>query len=171
MPGLSAFPELNVRTYVSVGGKPGVWFFGLEADNALAVATARRWFHLPYFRAHMSCVRAGDRIEYQSHRTHRGAPAANYCGTYGPVGPAFRALPGTIEYFLAERYCLYAESRGRIFRGEIDHAPWPLQVAEAETQENTMAASHGIRLPDTKPLLHFARLQEVNIWPLRAIES
>src|SRR6266404_10006502 len=52
LPWLSAFPELNVRTYVTCDGEPGVWFFSLDAGNALAVAIARAWFHLPYFRAH-----------------------------------------------------------------------------------------------------------------------
>jgi uncharacterized protein YqjF (DUF2071 family) len=170
VPGLSAFPELNVRTYVRVQGKPGVWFFGLEADNALAVATARRWFHLPYFRAHMSCDQAGERIEYRSHRVHRDAPAADFRGVYTPVGTVFRALPGTLEHFLTERYCLYAAAQGRIFRGEIDHAPWPLQPAEAEIEVNTMAESHGIRLLDTRPLLYFARLQEVKIWAIRPLQ-
>jgi len=62
IPGLSAFPELNVRTYIVAGGKPGVWFFSLDAASALAVATARAWFHLPYFRARMSLTARGDEI-------------------------------------------------------------------------------------------------------------
>src|ERR1700687_6083754 len=53
MPWLSAFPELNVRTYVRCGAKPGVWFFSLDAGNPLAVGIARAWFHLPYYRAWM----------------------------------------------------------------------------------------------------------------------
>ena len=52
--GISHFPELNVRTYVTVDGKPGVYFFSLDAGNALAVAIARSVFHLPYFNAHMT---------------------------------------------------------------------------------------------------------------------
>ena len=76
IPGLSAFPELNVRTYVSAGGKPGVWFFSLDAASTTAVAAARAWFHLPYFRARMSLEAHGDEIRYQSHRTHRDTPPA-----------------------------------------------------------------------------------------------
>lgn len=166
IPGLSAFPELNVRTYVRVAEKPGVWFFGLEAASAIAVSAARRWFHLPYFRARMSLEKAGDAILYSSRRTHRGAPEANFRATYRPTSEAFCAQPGTLDYFLTERYCLYAAADSRIFRGEIDHSPWPLQPAEAEIETNTMAASHGIALPDAKPLLHFARFQDVKIWGL-----
>lgn len=165
IPGTSAFPELNVRTYVTAGGKAGVWFFSLDAANSLAVAGARRFFHLPYFRARMQ-VKKGSQggIEYECHRTHRNAPAADFRGFYRPVGYTFLAERGSLEYFLVERYCLYAWAKGRIFRGEIDHDPWPLQLAEAEVDANTMAAGHGISLPATKPVLHFVRRQEVKVW-------
>jgi uncharacterized protein len=169
IPGLSAFPELNVRTYVTLDDKPGVWFFSLDAANALAVAAARRWFHLPYFRAQMTCTRTGEEIEYASERTHRGAPEAEFSASYEPVEAPFTAASGTLDYFLTERYCLYAANRGTIFRGEIDHAPWPLQKVRAEVGKNTMTAASGIKLPDEPPILHFARLQEVRIWALQKV--
>src|SRR6267143_1137061 len=103
MPGLSAFPELNVRTYVTCDGKPGVWFFSLDAGNSLAVAIARAWFHLPYFRARMSCSERNGGIEYASHRTHSGAASAGLRGHYRPVGPIFLPQPDTLEHFLTER--------------------------------------------------------------------
>ena len=173
IPGLSAFPELNVRTYVSAGGKPGVWFFSLDAASAIAVAAARAWFHLPYFRARMSLEAHGDEIRYQSHRTRqrmprckqRHAPPADLRVSYEPAGKIFRAQPGTLEYFLAERYCLYAAAGEKIYRGEIHHAPWPLQPATADVALNTMAASHGLELPPAPPQLHFARHQDVWLWP------
>jgi hypothetical protein len=168
IPGTSAFPELNVRTYVRAGGKPGVWFFSLDAANSLAVAGARWLYHLPYFRARMH-AKSGPHgeIQYDSHRTHRGAPSANFRGRYRPLDDnVFRARHGSLEYFFVERYCLYAATRGDIFCGEIDHAPWPLQHAEAEIEVNTMAAANGITLPSSKPLLHFVRRQEVRVWPL-----
>jgi hypothetical protein len=168
IPGLSAFPELNVRTYVRYGEKPGVWFFGLEAASAIAVSAARRWFHLRYFRARMSVDEIGDTIIYKSHRTHRGAPEADFRVKYRPTGEVCRAVRGSLDYFLTERYCLYAAVGHTIFRGEVDHPPWPLQAAEAEIETNSMAASHGIALPNTRPLLHFARFQDVKIWALES---
>jgi uncharacterized protein YqjF (DUF2071 family) len=102
LPGTGAFPELNVRTYVRAGGKPGVWFFSLDARSALAVAIARAWFRLPY---------------------HRG-----------------------------------------LLRGEIAHARWPLQSAEAEITTNTMTAPLGFTLPARAPLLHFAGRLDVVAW-------
>ena len=166
--GTSAFPELNVRTYVRVAGKPGVWFFSLDAQSPLAVAAARRWFHLPYFRAQMSLTRAPNgTIHYRSKRTHRNASAAELRVKYKPVGEVFQAAPGTIDHFLVERYCLYAARARRIYRGEIDHAPWPLQPAEAEIETNTMAFASGIILPGQQPLLHFAEYQDVKVWGLK----
>jgi len=165
VPGLSAFPELNVRTYVTFGGKPGVWFFSLDAGNSLAVAIARAWFHLPYFRARMNCADREDWTHYQSERTHRGAPAGLLKGRYRPVGEVCFPQRGTLEHFLTERYCLYtADVRGRTIRGEIHHPPWPLQEAEAEFTGNTMAEAAGVVGPKQKPLLHFSRRQDVVIW-------
>ncbi len=69
LPWLSAFLELNVRTYVTAQGKPGVWFFSLDAANPVAVAAARLSFHLPYFKARMTCGDVDGWIQYQSERT------------------------------------------------------------------------------------------------------
>lgn len=170
VPGLSAFPEMNVRTYVTVKGIPGVYFFSLDAGNALAVAAARMFFHLPYFHATMSCKRSGDTIHYTSHRVLQGTPAADYFATYRPVAPVKYASRGTLVYWFTERYCLYTTDRhNRAFRADIHHVQWPLQPAEMEVTRNTMARAHKIELPDTPPLLHYAERQEVLIWPLKGI--
>jgi uncharacterized protein YqjF (DUF2071 family) len=165
LPWLSGFPELNVRTYVLAAGKPGVWFFSLDAGNAAAVAIARAWFHLPYFRARMTCQRDGVGIRYHSERTHRDAPAGFLEMRYRPVAEAVEPQPGTLEYFLTERYCLYARAPdGDLLRGEIHHPPWRLQVAQAEFFRNTMTEAAGFALPSHPPLLHFARRQDVVVW-------
>lgn len=167
IPGVSRFAELNVRTYVRSGGKPGVYFFSLDAASRLAVAAARAFYHLPYFFANMSLEWDGEAIVY---RSARFAEPAEFCGRYGPVAPVMLRQPGSIEHWLTERYCLYTVHRGRVWRGEIHHAPWPLQDAFAEIDVNTVARTAGIELPDGKPLLHFARQLEVLIWPLRGVD-
>ncbi len=172
-----AFPELNVRTYVTprgpdgaARGKPGVWFFCLDAGSALAVAVARRWYHLPYFNAQMFASHEGERVRYVSRRKHRGARPATFTGTYGPTAPVSLSQPGTLESWLTERYALYTtDPQGHLYRGDIHHAQWPLQAAEAEITLNTMAAAHGITLPDMPPLLHFARRLDVRCWPIRRV--
>jgi uncharacterized protein YqjF (DUF2071 family) len=167
--GLSKFPELNVRTYVTARGWPGVYFFSLDAGNPVAVALARSLFHLPYFNARMRCERVDETIRYISHRTHRGAPQANFEASYRPSGPVFSAERGSLERWLTERYNLYTVLRHRLYRGGIHHRLWPLQLAELDSSHNTMALASGIHLPDTRPLLHYSAYQEVLIWPLQRV--
>ena len=170
MPGLSAFPELNVRTYVTAQGKPGVWFFSLDAASKLAVRGARWGYHLPYFDAEMQVQVQGDETRYRSRRTHRDAPAAEFVGKYRPTGEVFRASPGSLEDFLTARYCLYsANQKLRLYRADISHVPWPLQAAQAEIECNTMGRAAGIELPDCKPLLHYASVLDVVAWMITRI--
>ncbi len=171
VPWLSSFPELNVRTYATHDGKPGIWFFSLDARNPVAVRLARAAFALPYFDAGMSCeVVRGEEVRYGSVRTHKNAPPARFAASYRPMGGLFNSRPGTLEHFLTERYCLYsADARGRVWRGDIHHWPWPLQRAEAGIEELEMTAQIGVKLPDTKPLLHYARCLDVVAWPPKRI--
>lgn len=165
LPWISAFPELNLRLYVEMGGKPGVWFVSLDAANPLAVWAARRFFHLPYFQAAMEVRAEGERIHYRSRR--RGAPGrVAFQGVYGPTSAVYEARPGTLERFLTERYCLYAQAPGgAIFRTEVHHAPWPLQRAAADFEENAVAGPQGISLTGPPALLHFSRSLDVVAWP------
>ena len=170
LPGLSAFPELNVRTYVSVGGKPGVWFFSLDAGNRVAVEGARDLFHLNYYYARMRCQSEAGVVAYQSRRQHGGAAAAALAARYRPTGAPYQSLRGTLENWLTERYCLYsANQRGAIWRGEIHHMPWPLQPAVAEVGQNTMTAQIDLRLPKVQPVLHFVRRLDVVAWAIERV--
>ena len=168
VPGLSRFPELNVRTYVTHRGKAGVYFFSLDAASRPAVLAARRFYHLPYFYAAMSSQEHDGTINYSSLRS-RGE--AGFRGSYRPTNDVRLREQGSLDHWFTERYCLYTTHRGEIYRGEIHHQPWPLQDAEAQLETNTMAAASRISLPDTPPLLHFARRLEVLIWPLRRAEA
>jgi uncharacterized protein YqjF (DUF2071 family) len=166
VPWLSAFPELNVRTYVTVGGISGVYFFSLDAGNPVAVELGRGIFKLPYFQARMTLSRVDEAARYSSQRTHAGAPPAELRARYRPTGPVFAASTGSLAWWLTERYSLYTvDSRGRAVRTGIHHARWQLQPAEAAFETNTMAAAHGLLLPPLEPLLHFARRQDVIVWP------
>src|SRR2546422_7495910 len=162
VPWLSAFPELNVRTYVTVGGISGVYFFSLDAGNPVAVALGRGIFKLPYFRARMTLRRVDDAVAYTSQRRHSGAPPAELTARSRPTGPVFAAATGSLEWWLTERYSLYTvDARGRAVRTGIHHRQWQLQPAEAAIGRNTMAAAHDLVLPPLTPLLHFARRQDV----------
>lgn len=167
LPGLSAFPELNVRTYVTIDDQPGVYFFSLDAANPFAVAAARR-VGLLYQYARMSFEWRDGWVEYESERLGRAVVPARLSARYRPAGEVFTAQPGSLEDFLTSRYCLYTVGRGgEVSRLQIDHAPWALQPAVAEVRENTMTAPLGISLSGD-PLLHFARRTVMTArWPQR----
>jgi uncharacterized protein len=170
LPRVSAFPELNVRTYVHVDGRPGIYFFSLDAGNRLAVAVARTMFHLPYFLARMRVADRGGVIHYVSERSWNDSEA-NLAVTYEPSGSIFRPCQSSLEYFLTERYCLYTlDGAGRAARLEIHHPPWLLQPATATFHVNTMAHPVGIRLPRKAPL-HFVKRQDMVAWPLTDAHS
>ncbi len=159
LPVASSFRELNVRTYVSRDDKPGIWFFSLDASSRIAVEAARRLYRLPYFHAAISVRRRGRELLYDC---SRGGGKA-FSAEYRPAGAAFDAEPGSLEYFLTERYCLYAEHEGDLFRAEIHHRPWPLQPAQARIDLNTMPP---VKVAQGETLVHYSARQDVVIWPL-----
>ena len=170
LPLISEFPELNVRTYVTLGGKPGVYFFSLDAGSALAVAAARTTYFLPYFRASMNIRAAADgTLQYNSRRTDSRGRPAELIARYRPTGPISRAKPGSLDHWLTERYCLYAiDHAARVRRADIHHHQWPLQPADAEISLNTMASAAGIELPNVAPRLSFSSRLDVVVWaPVR----
>ena len=169
IPGLSAFPELNVRLYVRKDDRPGVWFLSLDASKALAVWAARRCFHLPYHWARMQCAAAGEGIRFHSVRRENPAGLA-FGAEYRPCSEVRESLQGTLEHWLTERYCLYSMAPdGRLFRCEVHHAPWPLQSAECEIRRNEILRPSLPKLEGPPHQLHFARRIDVVIWPLELV--
>jgi uncharacterized protein YqjF (DUF2071 family) len=163
-PVLSSFPEINVRAYVNVDGRPGIHFLSLDADSWAAVFAARRGYRLPYFRSQIAMAAEASGVSFASRRVSGDGPAAAFRARYGPRGELLPRRPGSLERWLAERYCLYTlDERGRVLRGDIHHPPWPLQPAWAEIDHNTMTSGHRIPL-EGEPLLHYSRRQDVALW-------
>jgi uncharacterized protein YqjF (DUF2071 family) len=158
LPLVSAFCELNVRTYVAHGGKPGIWFFSLDAASRPAVEAARRLYRLPYHHARMAAELQDGWVHYDSAR-----PGRVFGARYRGGGETFHAEPGTLEHFLTERYCLYAHDAGGLRRADIHHLPWPLERGEAEVELNTMAP---VELPDEEPHVLYADRLDVVLWSL-----
>lgn len=169
VPTATAFEELNVRTYVTFDGRPGIWFFSLDCASFLAVVGARVGIYLPYFQAAMRMTRKDGTIEYDSQRISTDGPPAAFSATYRGLGAPASAPPGTLDHFLTERYSLYASpDRKRLWRADIYHARWSLQAAEAKIDTNTMITAAGIRSAEGAPLLQFAAFQDVRVWwPVR----
>ena len=164
VPFVSSFPELNVRTYVTVEEKPGIWFFSLDTSSLLAVEAARVAYRLPYFHAAAALERKAGHVEYSSARRGGERPFA-FEATYRPGGEPFEPQAGTLEHFLTERYCLYARDERGLHRAEIHHPPWELRPADVEIRLNTMPPD-GVELDRAEPLCHLPERQDVVIWPL-----
>lgn len=167
LPGVSAFPELNLRLYVERDGKPGVWFLSLDAGNRLAVWAARRFFHLPYHFADIHQVADGHTIRFDSSRSQDREVGVR--AEYRPQSEIFEARAGTLEHFLTERYCLYTQSpRGKLYRGHVHHVPWPLQKATGQVEADGLVSRFGIVLRG-EPLLHYSAGVDVVVWPLEPL--
>ena len=171
IPGTCAFHELNVRTYVSHRGVPSVWFLSLDAANKLAVWGARKFYHLPYFNAQMSLAQTDKTIRYSSSRRDRRGPRAEFQATWN-IGVALpQTSPGSLEFFLTERYCLDAEHKGNLYRARIHHKPWPLRSADLVSLNSAMIESHGLPTPQGDPLLHYCEELSVDIWGLQKLAA
>lgn len=158
IPGSTHFYELNVRTYVTDGHRPGVLFFSLDATSPLAVWGARTFFHLPYLNAQITAEEKRDEFEYRARRVDSRGPSATLDCRYGPAGDLLHAQPDTLEAWLTNRYFLYTtDGKGRATRAQVFHPQWPLQPAWAEFRELDMSRIIGLELPKVADHLLFSR--------------
>ncbi|WP_426490483.1 YqjF family protein [Hymenobacter sp. 102] len=177
VPGLSALHELNVRTYARLNGVPGVWFLSLDATQPLGVWAARTLFHLPYLHARMQLTRQGNALHATATRTHRGQAPATFAATWTPGAELPLAQPGSLTYFLTERYHLYTAGHtvrpgqhdAALWRGRLWHEPWQLREATLQHWESTLVESHGLPTPQGPPLLHAANALDVWMEELRRV--
>ena len=164
VPGFSSLHELNVRTYVYFDRVPGVWFFSLDCNSAAAVFAARALFFLPYYHAEIKIEEHAKKIDYALTRTEDPPARLQASWRIGETLPY--SQPGSLEFFLTERYCLYSEHKGELYRARIHHQPWPLQKATLTSLSSTMIESLGLPTPQGDPLLHYADEISVDIWGL-----
>lgn len=168
VPWLSWFHELNVRTYVhDAEGNPGVWFFSLDCNQPVAVEIARRGFHLPYEHAAMSSVKSGNRIRYHSRRKSPGALSADF--DYETAVATQAAAPGTLEWFLVERYLLFSSNpSGELFCGRVHHTPYQIAPAVCTRWSTEPLRLDGFPEPgEAPPSMLVAAPVDVDIFPLR----
>ena len=161
------FAELNVRTYVTHNGVPGVWFFSLDAASAPAVVTARLWFNLPYFKARMRFRQGRDgALRYWSKRLWPRPTPAICSARYRIEGEAAPAEDGSLEQFLVERYVLYSKQGDQLYSGRVHHRPYQIQKAKLEHLHESCVQAAGFSKPDSAPHTLYARGVDVEIWGL-----
>jgi uncharacterized protein YqjF (DUF2071 family) len=170
VPGLSEMHEFNVRTYVHYKGVPGIYFFSLDASSLLAVLGARTFFLVPYYTAEMSLKQHGRRIDYRTRRTQAGATPAEFEGSYEFGRLLGEAEPGSLDFFLAERYCFFTVSPGGgVYRCRVNHRPYKLRAATISPFKSTMIESHHLPTPAGDPLLHYSEELTVDVWTLERV--
>ena len=163
-------PELNVRTYVSYDGYPGVYFFSLDADGLATVLGARLLHWLPYYYASISVDRQ-DVVQFRSQRRHPGARAAMYELTYQPSSDPYQAHEDPLAEFLFERYRLFTESPdGSIRYTSVTHKPWVVQTADASVETNTIAYATGFDVAIHDPVRYYSSGVDVVAHPSRTID-
>jgi uncharacterized protein YqjF (DUF2071 family) len=151
LPGISSFGQLNVRTYVTDGERPGVWFFSLRIANRLVVEAVKRFYRLPAVRARVAVSRGHAETE-------------GFRATYAASGASFEAAEGTLEHFLVERYRLYTADGGRLYGAEVHHLPWRLRRGEGSVEENLLAPVPLLG----EPHVLVAEREDALGWPLEA---
>ena len=165
VPGISNFLELNLRTYVHDGhGTSGVWFYSLEANQALAVWAARQFFHLNYQQAQMESSHDSQHGWTEFHSQRVGAAASLHCQF------CFRAITqprpterGSFEFFLVERYVLFTRSpSGQLYTGTVVHDPYSISEVELPQWSDSLFPLNGFPRPN-RPPIHAAMCRGVDV--------
>lgn len=172
IPFTTTFPEINVRTYVKVGGRSGIYFLSLDASNPLITAIARKWYRLPYFEASMNFQKHKEGIEIHSRRVKSPVQTEQFSAAYQPRTDVFIAKKGSLEYWLTERYTLFCEcaKTKRIYGANVYHEPWRLQKATVQIHENTLAERR-FSLEDTPSLSLYSRGVQSIVWPIQEVRE
>ncbi len=163
LPGLTTFPETNVRTYViGPDGRSGVWFFSLDAASPPAVAVARFAYGLPYYRARMQVRRRGEAVTYRSTRTG-GLQNVGHDIEVVPDGPFTPADLDELDHYLTARFRLWSVNRCFTMVSEAEHDPWPLQHAGIARLQQNLVEQAGLPSPTADPIVHYSEGVDVRI--------
>jgi uncharacterized protein YqjF (DUF2071 family) len=158
------FLEANVRTYVHRGGRePGVYFLSLDAASRLAVIGARTSLGLPYRYASGQEHVSAEGIDYWLERRAARRPAVHV--RYQPGSSLGVAQPGTLDFFLIERYLLHVQRGPSLWSVRVNHQPYPLQRVTLHSLEDRLLEADGVPRPGGAPLVHFSPGVNVEVFP------
>ncbi len=155
--------ELNLRTYVCYQGERAICFLSIHAGKPLLVHLARWATPLPYQFARMSYTRRHESRRFQAHTT---GPGDLLTAEFNPLSDSKTVQPGSLDDWLLERYCLYAQDRnGILLRTVVEHPPWPVQAVTARIAVNTTGRPFGLDLSDVPTKVHFSAGVHARLWP------
>ena len=181
IPGISSFPETNVRTYVHLeGSNPGVWFISLDAGGSVGARLGRSKWGLPYHFSKMSLRRRGTQVAYECERLWPGrmgvggrveAELGDLFGGFDRSVDPGTAVPGSLEHFLIERYLLYTQKGEQLLRGRVHHPPYKLREAKVTYAEQSFLSDLGWHFDRPPDHAVFSEGVSVEIFPLRPVVS
>lgn len=170
LPLLKEYLEINVRTYVKYKGIPGIYFFSLDANHPLFVIGIKTAIGLPFKHAHIVFNQMENSFRFKHHRQSDKHATEKIELTYKPGEVLFETLPGTLDYWLLERYCMYSYLGKYLIRGDIHHDKWKVSKATATTSINTMLS---FLSPDNCPkipsFLHYSKRRRVFCYPPKRV--
>ena len=152
VPYLGSFAEVNVRTYVRVGDRPGVWFFSLDVDRLLPAVVARLTYRLPYCWGRTGHERVGHERTGDTLRTvvrRRWPERVADSGMTVEMGEPVVADP--LDVFLTARWGLYSRGLRGLRYAPVDHEPWPLRTARLVSLDDSLVAAAGLPAPQGDP--------------------
>ena len=157
LPSFGSFPQLNLRTYVSYDGEPGVYFISSDAPTRLGVEFGRQYLHLPMYESRIEMRTQRDSsIYFRSRRTQRDAPPARFTAEYTPRGESFSAGADPRDSFLIERNHYFIPGDEQVYRGTIQRGPWELREVDVSIETNTLFDTVGVSAPDNEPIVRFS---------------
>jgi uncharacterized protein YqjF (DUF2071 family) len=162
-----SFAQLNVRTYTTLDGRPGIYLLDVSVSDRLIATSTRLGLRLPYRHADMHVDTDGDGVRLASVRA--GPVPTEFRASWRPTGPARAPQPGGLDAFLVNRLSLYSiDWFGGVLRTDVSHGPWPLQPASVAIEANSLGSALRLRVPDGEPRVGFSRrLDVLGLAPLR----
>lgn len=153
IPFLSTFHEVNLRTYVTRNGKPGVYFLSIEAEKWLPTVLARYTSGLPY--KHSPIIQTNTSYSVQGKRCEIGIEFLKK----GRI-----ETPTPKELWLTERYSLYRGKNKFETAMDVHHKPWELFQVEFQ-KLNLHYAAFGDLVDFGKPnVSHYSPGVQVLAW-------
>jgi uncharacterized protein YqjF (DUF2071 family) len=166
IPPFSSLPGLNIRTYVTYKGIPGIYFFSLDAPQLSAVLGAKWTTGLPYRFAKMNYKKEIDTIEFSSSFLgSRGEE--NFHVVYNPSSYMYEADPDNLDYWLLERYRMYSIRKEKLYHMDIHHDQWKVSDVKVDHLENSMAPYLPQETFLTQPNIHYSRRRQCFFYPLK----
>ena len=154
VPGLSTFPETNVRTYVvDRNGLDGLWFLSLDVSSLATVLGARACLWVPYHWAAMT-VEANSTVTYRSRR--RYPPAAGHHIVAEPGSPLAAEKLGERDHFLTGRWRAFTKIAGCLVNVPVAHQAWPLWSVRIHRLDQDLLVAAGLPTPEGRPVAHYS---------------